>query len=169
MMGLLGLLLIAAPQPAAAQIPGSVALAPSVAPTIPPTAAGEVGTVIDGSEEVVDEVVVDILVAGASEEQVEAIAALLKFLQQSKLTANNSKVNATVEWDHKPSSGRKNGVPGRALRATGKAAVSAKADSADDDDVHTNRNSTRCTAVFDGEGNYSVVHITLQGNASKVR
>jgi hypothetical protein len=167
----MGLLLIAAPQRAAAQgiADGLTALAPSVAPTTPPTAAGEVG-ITNGAVEEVDEVVVDVLVAGASEEQAKAIANLIKFLQQNKVSNNGVKANATAEWDHKHSHTEEEKKKGRrALRATGKA-IAPKADDADDaEEINENVNSTRCTAVFNGTGNYSVVHITLHGNASKVR
>lgn len=175
LLGLLALPLIEQ-QPVAAQtFPDGITtttLAPSVAPTTPPTAASAGATVPPppSTTEEEDEVVVDVLVAGASQEQVEAIAALLKYLQMSnKLTVNHEKVNGTVEWDHGHGHEEDKEEDRRFLRAS-KGVIAAKEGEAaeEEEDINPALNRTRCSLILNG-GNYSVVHITLQGKASKVR
>ena len=176
MLGLLALLLVSAPAAAQGTIPniGGVT-APAPAPVAPAPAPGTNTSTINppaiDEDEEEDPVVVDILVAGVSTEQSNAINALLSVLgARTDMTSDRKKVNSTVEWEpkhhgHADHHERLRLLRGRALRNV----VMAKAlkDGHDDTETDPASNATRCEMIVNG-GNYSVVHITLHGKADKV-
>lgn len=182
LLGMLVLLLVEQPVAAQSTAPTTTTTTTStMAPTMKPTTKAPTTTTVTapttttppavppptGEEEEEDEVVVDVLVAGASQEQVEAIAALLKFLQMSnKLTVSHEKVNATVTWEHPHADKDQR----RFLRSIKAAVMAAKAGELEEEeeDINAAYNRTRCNLILNG-GNYSVVQLTLHGKADKVR
>lgn len=110
LLGLLGLLAVShGPQVVNAQsslTPKAlnITLAPTLAPTKAPSAAPTVADDLLQDEEKNPVVVIDMKVAGATQDQVEAMAALVKALTQYIANnmpfqiGNTSKINVTVEW-----------------------------------------------------------------------
>lgn len=175
-LGLLGLLVVShGPQAATAEaslapkvpftIPSAPTLVPTKAPSAvagPPTAAAPAppAVVDDLVQDEEDEkenpvVVIDMKVAGATQEQVEAVAALVQFFSNLPFqNANKSKSNVTVEWKGTVVEGGSS--PTRFLRALPAPGLREEVD-----DGMDNKGNKKCTLNVGDTAN--VTTITIHG------